>query len=209
MQRMNELAFYTLAGAPRTPRDLIAEVQQGESLGLGSAFISERLNIKEAATVSLPPSGFEQAVSLLEGPEFPLTPWAFRFTEDERELVALYLPYTDKDWFESGPPDAARVEHAVAGGDAMVCRWDTGSGEPSEGSADKAALLEEYRRELACPDILKKPLRERFAMHNWPGVKSSGEPGMINWLFWKLMMHRLRRQSRQLERLGRDALDGE
>jgi len=50
--RMNELGFYTLAGAPRSPRDLIHEVQQGEALGLGSTFISERLNIKEAATIS-------------------------------------------------------------------------------------------------------------------------------------------------------------
>jgi probable F420-dependent oxidoreductase len=52
MERMNELAFYTLAGAPRTPRDLIAEVQQAEALGLGAAFISERFNVKEAATLS-------------------------------------------------------------------------------------------------------------------------------------------------------------
>ena len=52
MDRMNELGFYTLAGAPRSPRDLIDEVQQAESLGLGSAFISERFNIKEAATLS-------------------------------------------------------------------------------------------------------------------------------------------------------------
>ncbi|MBI5947077.1 MAG: TIGR03857 family LLM class F420-dependent oxidoreductase [Chloroflexi bacterium] len=52
MERMNELGFYTLAGAPRSPRDLIAEVQQGEAMGLGSAFISERFNIKEAATLS-------------------------------------------------------------------------------------------------------------------------------------------------------------
>jgi probable F420-dependent oxidoreductase len=52
MDRMNELGFYTLAGAPRTPRDLIAEVQQAEALGLGAAFISERFNIKEAATLS-------------------------------------------------------------------------------------------------------------------------------------------------------------
>ena len=50
--RMNELGFYTLAGAPRTPRELIDEVRQGEALGLGSAFISERFNIKEAATLS-------------------------------------------------------------------------------------------------------------------------------------------------------------
>jgi probable F420-dependent oxidoreductase len=49
---MNELAFYTLAGAPRSPRDLIAEVEKGEELGLGSVFISERFNVKEAATLS-------------------------------------------------------------------------------------------------------------------------------------------------------------
>ena len=52
MQRMNELAFYTLAGAPNSPRELIAEVQRAEALGLGAAFISERFNIKEAATLS-------------------------------------------------------------------------------------------------------------------------------------------------------------
>ncbi|NNL65694.1 MAG: TIGR03857 family LLM class F420-dependent oxidoreductase [Myxococcales bacterium] len=52
MERLNELGFYTLAGAPRTPRELIAEVGQAEALGLGAAFISERFNIKEAATLS-------------------------------------------------------------------------------------------------------------------------------------------------------------
>jgi probable F420-dependent oxidoreductase len=51
-QTMNELAFYTLAGAPKSPRDLIGEITQGEAMGLGSAFISERFNIKEAATLS-------------------------------------------------------------------------------------------------------------------------------------------------------------
>ena len=49
---MNELGFYTLAGQPRSPRDLVAEVEAGEAMGLGSAFISERWNIKEAATLS-------------------------------------------------------------------------------------------------------------------------------------------------------------
>ena len=52
MIRMNELAFYTLAGAPRSPRDLVEEVTHAERLGIGSAFISERFNIKEAATLS-------------------------------------------------------------------------------------------------------------------------------------------------------------
>ncbi|MGI9597176.1 MAG: TIGR03857 family LLM class F420-dependent oxidoreductase [Acidimicrobiales bacterium] len=48
---MNELAFYTLAGAPESPRELIDEVRAAEEMGLGSAFVSERLNIKEAATI--------------------------------------------------------------------------------------------------------------------------------------------------------------
>jgi probable F420-dependent oxidoreductase len=49
---LNELAFYTLAGAPKSPRDLIDEVADAERLGIGNAFISERFNIKEAATLS-------------------------------------------------------------------------------------------------------------------------------------------------------------
>jgi probable F420-dependent oxidoreductase len=49
--QLNELGFYVLAGAPKSPADLIDEVAAGESLALGSAFISERFNIKEAATL--------------------------------------------------------------------------------------------------------------------------------------------------------------
>jgi probable F420-dependent oxidoreductase len=49
---MNEIGFYTLAGAPRSPRDLIDEVQAAEAMGIGACFISERFNIKEAATLS-------------------------------------------------------------------------------------------------------------------------------------------------------------
>jgi probable F420-dependent oxidoreductase len=49
---MNELGFYTLAGAPRSPRDLIDEVRDAEAMGIGNCFISERFNIKEAATLS-------------------------------------------------------------------------------------------------------------------------------------------------------------
>ncbi|HVX18907.1 MAG TPA: TIGR03857 family LLM class F420-dependent oxidoreductase [Acidimicrobiales bacterium] len=49
---LNELAFYVLAGAPESPAELLDEVPAGEALGLGSAFISERFNIKEALTLS-------------------------------------------------------------------------------------------------------------------------------------------------------------
>ena len=48
----DELGFYLLAGAPDSPRDLLDEARQGEALGLGTAFISERFNIKESATLS-------------------------------------------------------------------------------------------------------------------------------------------------------------
>ena len=52
MTLMEELGFYTLAGAPESPRALIDEVRQAEAMGLGTAFISERFNIKEACTLS-------------------------------------------------------------------------------------------------------------------------------------------------------------
>src|SRR5262245_2617116 len=48
----NELGCYLLAGAPKSPADLIPETTEAEALGLGAAFISERYNIKEAATLS-------------------------------------------------------------------------------------------------------------------------------------------------------------
>jgi probable F420-dependent oxidoreductase len=50
--QLNELGFYTLAGAPRSPAELLDEVPAAEALGLGSAFISERFTIKEACTLS-------------------------------------------------------------------------------------------------------------------------------------------------------------
>lgn len=48
---LDDLGFYTLAGAPRSPRGLLTEVVDGERMGLGWTFISERFNIKEAATL--------------------------------------------------------------------------------------------------------------------------------------------------------------
>jgi len=49
---LEELGFYTLAGQPASSRDLVAEVIEGETIGLGTAFISERYNKKEAAVLS-------------------------------------------------------------------------------------------------------------------------------------------------------------
>lgn len=48
---ISELGFYALPGQPNSSRDLIAEVREGEAMGLGTVFISERYNKKEAATL--------------------------------------------------------------------------------------------------------------------------------------------------------------
>lgn len=52
MDVLDELGFYALAGAPDSPRAIIDEVRAAEAMGLGTAFISERFDIKEAATLS-------------------------------------------------------------------------------------------------------------------------------------------------------------
>ena len=50
--RHPRLGFYTLAGAPRSPRDMLDELARAEELGLGAAFVSERFNIKEAGALT-------------------------------------------------------------------------------------------------------------------------------------------------------------
>lgn len=62
-----ELGFYTLAGAPDSPRDLIDEVRDAEALGLGAAFISERFNIKEAATLSGAAGAVSENIRIITG----------------------------------------------------------------------------------------------------------------------------------------------
>jgi probable F420-dependent oxidoreductase len=47
-----ELGFYTLAGAPNSPRDMLDELEHAKRLGIGTAFISERFNIKEAGALT-------------------------------------------------------------------------------------------------------------------------------------------------------------
>jgi probable F420-dependent oxidoreductase len=48
----NELGFYALAGGATDPTVIFQELADGERLGLGSACISERFNVKEAASLS-------------------------------------------------------------------------------------------------------------------------------------------------------------
>ncbi|WP_084460626.1 TIGR03857 family LLM class F420-dependent oxidoreductase [Nocardia kruczakiae] len=50
---LSELGFYLLAGAGgEGPATLVQEARRGEELGLGTAFISERWNIKEASSLT-------------------------------------------------------------------------------------------------------------------------------------------------------------
>lgn len=51
-RRLEELGFYLLAGAPEGPADILDEARRGEELGLGTGFISERWNLKEASSLT-------------------------------------------------------------------------------------------------------------------------------------------------------------
>ena len=62
-----ELGFYTLAGAPESPRELISEVRDAEALGLGAAFISERFNVKEASTLSGAAAAVSEDIRIITG----------------------------------------------------------------------------------------------------------------------------------------------
>src|SRR5690606_522729 len=51
-QPFPELGCYGLAGHSDSPADLIEEVRLAEGLGIGSVFLSERFNVKDAAVLA-------------------------------------------------------------------------------------------------------------------------------------------------------------
>ena len=62
-----ELGFYTLAGAPKSPRDMFQELRDAEDMGLGTAFISERFNIKEAGALTGAAIGATSNINIVTG----------------------------------------------------------------------------------------------------------------------------------------------
>ncbi len=64
---MNELGFYALAGGPPSPRPLLDKVRAAEAMGIGSAWISERLNIKEIATLSGATAAVSERIGIATG----------------------------------------------------------------------------------------------------------------------------------------------
>jgi probable F420-dependent oxidoreductase len=66
-ERMVELGCYGLAGHVDDPRDLLDEVRDAERIGLGSVFISERFNVKEAATLCGAAGAVSEEVGIATG----------------------------------------------------------------------------------------------------------------------------------------------
>jgi probable F420-dependent oxidoreductase len=71
--RFPELGFYTLAGHTESPRDLVREVAEAERLGLGAAFVSERFNVKEAATLCGAAGAASESIGIATGATNPNT----------------------------------------------------------------------------------------------------------------------------------------
>ena len=59
-----ELGFYALAGQPESSRDILGEVRDAETMGLGTAFVSERYNLKEAATLCGAAGAVSEAIAI-------------------------------------------------------------------------------------------------------------------------------------------------
>ena len=64
---MVELGCYGLAGHVDDPRVLLDEVRDAERIGLGSVFLSERFNVKEAATLTGAAAAVSEEVGIATG----------------------------------------------------------------------------------------------------------------------------------------------
>ena len=64
---MVELGCYGLAGHVTDPRVLLDEVRDAERIGLGSVFLSERFNVKEAATLCGAAAAVSEEVGIATG----------------------------------------------------------------------------------------------------------------------------------------------
>jgi len=66
-ERLVELGCYGLAGHVEDPRVLLDEVRDAERIGLGSVFLSERFNVKEAATLTGAAAAVSEEVGIATG----------------------------------------------------------------------------------------------------------------------------------------------
>lgn len=68
-----QLGFYTLAGHTNSPRDLVEECVDAEAMGIDAAFISERFNLKEAATLCGAAGAVTERIRIATGATNPNT----------------------------------------------------------------------------------------------------------------------------------------
>ena len=85
MSEFPELGFYALAGHADSSRDLLQEVSDGEAMGLGTVFISERYNRKEAAAQCGAAAAVSETITITTGvtnsnTRHPLVAAAFALT---------------------------------------------------------------------------------------------------------------------------------
>ncbi len=64
---LDRLGCYLLAGQPATSRQIVTEAAEADALGLGTAFISERYNKKEAATLSGAAGAVTERITIATG----------------------------------------------------------------------------------------------------------------------------------------------
>ena len=85
MSEFPELGFYALAGQPDSSRDLLQEVSDGEAMGLGTVFISERYNRKEVVAQCGAAAAVSETITITTGvtnsnTRHPLVAAAFALT---------------------------------------------------------------------------------------------------------------------------------
>jgi probable F420-dependent oxidoreductase len=71
--RFPEIGFYTLPGRVGDPKPMLTEVRDAEAVGLGSVWISERHDVKEAATLSGAAAACTQNLAIAVGVTNPNT----------------------------------------------------------------------------------------------------------------------------------------
>lgn len=105
-----ELGFYGLAGQPASSRDILDEVRDGEALGLGTAFISERYNKKEAGALCGAAAAVSESITINLG---------VTNNNTRHPLVAAADP--DAALLLRGRPGPRPGVRAAAGGHAPRC----------------------------------------------------------------------------------------
>jgi alkanesulfonate monooxygenase SsuD/methylene tetrahydromethanopterin reductase-like flavin-dependent oxidoreductase (luciferase family) len=106
-QTRPELGFYALAGQPDSSRDILQEVRDAEAMRLGTAFISERDNLKETAMLC----GAAGAVS---------------------ERIKLQTATTDHNTRQAATDRLARGRCCTStASSTSICRWDSSPSAPS------------------------------------------------------------------------------